>query len=184
MTTSTLILLVAAIVVAAIVVLWFGYTSRKRAQLQARFGAEYERTVRDVGDPRKADALLDARTKRVSRYTIRRLTPQEHQQFLSAWEQVQARFVDDPAGAVAEADILVADLMDTRGYPTTDFDHRAEDVSVDHPAVVSQYREAHDIAARHARSGVSTEDLRKAIVHYRALFDDLLDVREPVRKPA
>jgi hypothetical protein len=121
---------------------------------------------------------------RPSRSTIRALTPEEHQRFLGSWQQVQARFVDDPAGAVAEADILVADLMDTRGYPTADFDHRAEDVSVDHPAVVTHYRQAHDIAARHARGGVSTEDLRHAIVHYRALFDDLLDVREPVRKPA
>lgn len=183
MTNTTLILIV-AVVVAAIVVLWFGYASRKRAQLKARFGPEYDRTVRDVGNPRKAEALLDARAKRVSRYSIRPLSPEEHARFLAAWRQVQARFVDDPAGAVADADVLVADLMDTRGYPTSDFDHRAEDVSVDHPAVVAHYREAHHIAVRHARAGTSTEELRKAIVHYRALFDDLLDVQQPVRKPA
>ena len=183
MTNSTLILII-TVVIAAILVLWFGYMSRKRAQLKARFGPEYDRTVKDVGNPRKAEALLDARAKRVSRYSIRPLSPDEHQRFLAAWTDVQSRFVDDPAGAVADADVLVADLMEARGYPTSDFDHRAEDVSVDHPAVVPHYREAHEIAVRHARAGVATEDLRKAIVHYRALFDDLLDVRQPVRKPA
>ena len=181
MTNTTLILII-TVVIAAILVLWFGYMSSRRAQLKAHFGPEYDRTVKDVGNPRKAEALLDARAKRVSRYSIRSLSPEEHQRFLAAWTDVQARFVDDPAGAVA--DVLVADLMEARGYPTTDFDHRAEDVSVDHPAVVPHYREAHEIAVRHARAGVATEDLRQAIVHYRALFDDLLDVRQPVRKLA
>lgn len=183
MTTTTMIFIVVG-VLAAIAVLWYALTARKRAQLRAQFGPEYERTLKDVGNPRKAEALLDARARRVSRYAIRALTRDEHDRFLSAWQRVQARFVDDPAGAVAEADALVAELMATRGYPTSDFDRRAEDVSVDHPAVVDHYREAHAIAVRHAREGVSTENLRHAIVHYRALFDDLLDVREPVRKPA
>lgn len=182
--TNTALILIVVVVVAAIVVLWFGYASRKRAQLRARFGPEYDRTLKDVGDARKADALLDARAKRVSRYTIRPLSREEHERFLTAWERLQARFVDDPAGAVAEADVLVADLMDTRGYPMSDFDHRVEDVSVDHPEVVQHYREAHAIAVNHARGGTSTEELRKAIVHYRAIFDDLLDVHEPVRKRA
>ncbi|MGE5834140.1 MAG: hypothetical protein ACM4AI_06650 [Acidobacteriota bacterium] len=97
---------------------------------------------------------------------------------------MQSKFVDDPAAAVAEADALVGDLMHTRGYPLTDFERRVEDVSVDHAAVVNHYREAHAIAVRHARNEASTEDLRKAIVHYRALFEDLLDLREPIRKPA
>jgi hypothetical protein len=181
---STALILIVVVVVAAIVVLFVGYASRKRALLRARFGPEYDRTLKDVGTPRKADALLDARARRVSRYTIRPLTPEEHERFSTAWQRLQARFVDDPAGAVAEADVLVADLMDTRGYPTSDFDHRAEDVSVDHPDVVQHYREAHAIAVDHARGGTSTEELRKAIVHYRAIFDDLLDVQERVRKPA
>jgi hypothetical protein len=182
--TNTALILIVVVVVAAIVVLWFGYASRKRAQLRARFGPEYDRTLKDVGNPRKVDALLDARAKRVGRYMIRPLSAEEHDRFLTAWQRLQARFVDDPAGAVAEADVLVADLMDTRGYPTSDFDHRVEDVSVDHPDVVQHYREAHAIAVNHARGGTSTEELRKAIVHYRAIFDDLLDVREPVRKRA
>jgi FtsZ-interacting cell division protein ZipA len=181
---STALILIVVVVVAAIVVLFVGYASRKRALLRARFGPEYDRALKDVGTPRKADALLDARARRVSRYTIRPLTPEEHERFSTAWQRLQARFVDDPAGAVAEADVLVADLMDTRGYPTSDFDHRAEDVSVDHPDVVQHYREAHAIAVDHARGGTSTEELRKAIVHYRAIFDDLLDVQERVRKPA
>jgi hypothetical protein len=181
---STALILIVVVVVAAIVVLFVGFASRKRAQLREQFGPEYDHTLRDVGTPRKADALLDARAKRVSRYTIRPLTPEEYERFSTAWQRLQARFVDDPAGAVAEADVLVADLMDTRGYPTSDFDHRVEDVSVDHPDVVQHYREAHAIAVNHARGGTSTEELRKAIVHYRAIFDDLLDVRERVRKPA
>ena len=181
---NTTLFLIITVVIAAILVLWFGYMSRRRAQLKARFGPEYDRTVKDVGNPRKAEALLDERAKRVSRYSIRPLSPEEQQRFLAAWTDVQGRFVDDPAGAVTDADVLVADLMEARGYPTTDFDHRAEDVSVDHPAVVHQYREAHEVAVRHAHAGVATEDFRKALVHYRALFDDLLDVRQPVRKPA
>jgi hypothetical protein len=184
MTTTTMMLIVVVGLLAAIAVLWVAMAARRRAQLRERFGPEYERTVRDVGDPRKAEALLDARARRVSKYTIRPLSADEHNRFHSDWQRLQARFVDDPAGAVAEADVLVAELMATRGYPTSDFDRRAEDVSVDHPAVVNHYREAHAIAVRHAREGASTEELRNAIVHYRALFEDLLDVREPVRKPA
>jgi hypothetical protein len=181
MTTTTMILVV--VIILALVAVWL-YMTRRRAQLKARFGPEYEHAVRDAGSPLKAEAALDARAKRVSKYTIRPLTADESDHFRDAWHQVQGNFVDDPAAAVAEADVLVTDLMNTRGYPTSDFERRVEDVSVDHPSVVSHYRDAHAIAVRHARNGVSTEDLRKAIVHYRALFDDLLDLREPVRKPA
>jgi hypothetical protein len=97
---------------------------------------------------------------------------------------VQGRFVDDPAAAVAEADTLVADLMRTRGYPMSDFERRAEDLSVDHPQVVDHYRAAHDVAIRHEQGGVSTEELRQGLVHYRALFEDLLEVQEPERRRA
>ena len=180
--TTTTIILVVVIILALVAV--FIYMGSRRAHLKARFGPEYERAVRDAGSPLKAEAALDARTRRVSKYTIRPLTADESDHFRDAWHHVQGKFVDDPAAAVAEADVLVTDLMNTRGYPTTDFERRVEDVSVDHPSVVNHYRDAHAIAVRHARNGVSTEDLRKAIVHYRALFDDLLDLREPVRKPA
>jgi hypothetical protein len=102
--------------------------------------------------------------------------------FSTAWRQLQARFVDDPTGAVREADRLVTDLMATRGYPMTDFDRRAEDLSVDHPEVVNHYRAAHQIASAWDR--VTTEDLRQAVMHYRALFQDLLEVGGSQRRPA
>ena len=182
MTTTAMILVVVILILALVGLLV--YMGRRRVQLKARFGPEYERAVRDAGSPLKAEAALDARTRRVSKYTIRALTADESDHFRNAWHQVQGKFVDDPAATVAEADVLVTDLMNTRGYPTSDFEQRVEYVSVDHPSVVNHYRDAHAIAVRHARNGVSTEDLRKAIVHYRSLFDDLLDLREPVRKPA
>jgi hypothetical protein len=177
-------ILIAGVIVLLIVAVWPLYVTRRRAQLKARFGPEYERAVRDAGSPLRAEAVLDARARRVHKYTIRLLTPEESARFQDAWQHVQSKFVDDPAAAVAEADALVGDLMHTRGYPMTDFERRVEDVSVDHAAVVNHYREAHAIAVRHARNEASTEDLRKAIVHYRALFEDLLDLREPIRKPA
>jgi hypothetical protein len=120
----------------------------------------------------------------VGRYHIRPLTPDEGNRFTTAWRLLQARFVDDPAGAVNEADALVTDLMASRGYPMTDFERRAEDLSVDHAEVVSHYREAHRIATdqKDARRPASTEDLRQAVMHYRALFDDLLEVGSPGRR--
>jgi hypothetical protein len=181
MNTTSLILVIAAVLAVAVV---FAYFARRRAQLRARFGPEYDRAVDDVGSARRAEAQLEARAKRVTKYDIRPLRREESVQFSNRWRQVQSKFVDDPASAVAEADTLVTELMTARGYPMVDFDRRAEDLSVDHANVVHHYREAHAIAVRHARRGASTEDLRQAVVHYRALFDDLLHVREAERRPA
>ena len=125
------------------------------------------------------------RERRVDQLRIRTLTTEERARFEEAWRNDQARFVDDPAGAVTDADRLIADLMATRGYPVSDFDQRAADVSVHYPAVVENYRIAHDIAMRHERGKASTEDLRNAMVHYRALFGELLGVAwEPQRVQA
>jgi hypothetical protein len=181
MTTTTLIIIVIAIAVAAAVI---AYLVRRRATLKVQFGPEYERTVHDVGNTRRAEAVLEHRAKRVSKYEIRPLRPDESVQFTDRWRRVQSRFVDDPAGAVGEADTLVTALMNARGYPMSEFERRTEDLSVDHANVVHHYREAHAIATRHAEQGASTEELRQAVVHYRALFDDLLDVREPERRRA
>jgi hypothetical protein len=175
MNTTSLILVIAAVLAVAVV---FAYFARRRAQLRARFGPEYDRAVDDAGSARRAEA------KRVTKYDIRPLRREESVQFSNRWRHVQSKFVDDPASAVAEADTLVTELMTARGYPMVDFDRRAEDLSVDHANVVHHYREAHAIAVRHARRGASTEDLRQAVVHYRALFDDLLHVREAERRPA
>jgi hypothetical protein len=162
----------------------------RRAQsehLRDRFGPEYDRAVEARGDQAKAEADLAAREARVKKLDIRPLEPAERREFSARWEQVQARFVDDPARAVTFADALIGEVMHARGYPVSDFDQRAGDISVDHPIVVDHYRTAHDIAVRHSRGDASTEDLRQAMIHYRALFDNLVgaslhaveDVREP-----
>jgi hypothetical protein len=183
MSTTTLIVTIAVIAV-ALVLVWLVLNRRRHERLRTRFGPEYERTVHDAGDARRAESILEGREKRVSRYPIRTLSAEESQRFGQAWRLLQARFVDDPAAAVGEADALVTELMSARGYPMTEFERRAEDLSVDHPHVVQRYREAHGIAERHARLPASTEDLRQALVSYRALFAELLEVHEMQRRRA
>jgi len=168
--------LLALVLVAAIAVMIV--TNRRRANLRAKFGPEYGRTVEMTGSPRKAEAELQEREKRVAAFTIRPLSPQQADAFTDAWVRVQAQFVDDPQGAVSRADVLLTEVMEVRGYPIADFEQRSADLSVDHPEVVQNYRSAHEIAVRHARGEADTEDLRRAMIHYRALFDDL--VHEPV----
>jgi hypothetical protein len=175
MTTQTMVVLIA--VLAAIgVVVFFLLRQKRTAQLRRRFGPEYERVVHETGDTRKAEAQLQARQVRVERLHIRRLSEVDAARFTSAWRDVQTRFVDDPRQAIADADRLVGDVMQARGYPVGDFDERVADISVDHPAVVMNYRAARDIAQDHARGRASTEDLRQAMVHYRALFSELLEI--------
>jgi hypothetical protein len=182
---SNEMLIAVVVLVAAVVVAVGVYVSRQRHErLKARFGPEYERTVREAGNLRRAESILERRENRVKKYHIRPLSASEADDFGRRWHTVQERFVDDPSGAVIEADTVVTELMTTRGYPMGDFDRRADDLSVDHSLVVQNYRQAHGIAERHARSAVSTEELRQAVVAYRALFEDLLDVREPERRRA
>jgi len=164
------------LVAVAVVVIAFVLMQKRRSdELRGKFGPEYERLVRERGDPRHAESELSTRMERVKQLHIKPLAPEQRDRFAEAWRSDQARFVDDPKGAVVEADRLVADLMQVRGYPVGDFEQRAADVSVDHPHVVQNYRVAHDIAVREQRGEASTEDLRKAMVHYRALFEDLLE---------
>lgn len=176
MSNTQIILIVALIVIAAVVL----FLLQRHERLKKRFGPEYDRAVREKGALR-AESELEHRAKRVSRYHIHPLAPDESSRFSTAWRQLQSRFVDDPQGAVSEADGLVTDLMAQRGYPMAEFDQRAEDLSVDHPNVVTHYREAHLIASKSAGAprAVSTEDLRQAVVHYRALFEELLEVATP-----
>jgi hypothetical protein len=152
---------------------------RKRSQeLRTRYGPEYERTVNQVGDVRRAESELVKRQERVEHLDIRPLHADQRIGYLQQWRAVQARFVDDPKGACSEADRLVEDVMKMRGYPVSDFEQRAADLSVHHPRVVENYRAARDIALRHRRGQATTEDLRQAMVHYRGLFEDLLEDRE------
>lgn len=172
---DTEMLLLVLVVVLAAIAIWLWMRSRRTAALKDRFGAEYERTVHEVGDDRKAQAVLATREKRVASYTIKPLPDEMRGHFGETWRQVQAQFVDDPKYAVTRADDLLGEVMRARGYPVSDFDHRAEDLSVDHPGVVQNYRTAHDIALRHSDGKASTEDLRTAMIHYRTLFDDLVN---------
>jgi len=175
MTNTVLAIIIGLVLVVAVAGIW-AYMARRRAALRARFGPEYEHVVTAAGDARRAEADLAARAKRVSHYEIKPLTPDRSRFFTEAWRRVQAMFVDNPSAAVADADSLVTDLMTARGYPMSEFDRRVEDLSVDHASVVQHYREAHDIAERQARRAATTEDLRQAVIHYRALFEDLLEV--------
>jgi len=169
----------AAVVILIVAVLGVMYMRKRRsttADLRQRFGPEYERAVREHGSERKAEAKLADRERRVEKLTIRALDPSERERFVERWGSVQSRFVDSPKGAVAEADDLVSSLMKTRGYPVSDFDQRAADISVDHPRVVENYRSAHEIALRIGKNEATTEDLRTAMIHYRSLFEELVQV--------
>jgi hypothetical protein len=181
-------ILVGALIAAVIGVIAWSYSAqqkRKRSQrLQLRFGPEYARLVNELGDRNKAEAELAAREKRVERFNITALAPADAARFAQAWNELQLRFVDDPKAAVAQADRMVYEVMTKRGYPMADFEHRAADISVGYPGVVANYRAARAIALRDERGEASTEELRKAVVHYRALFQELLEVRSPAQQPA
>jgi FtsZ-interacting cell division protein ZipA len=170
------VIVVAVVVAIAAVVAWLMWQRQRSSRLRQRFGSEYEREVSRAGDVRSAEAELAAREKRVSRLQIHPLPPDEARRFAQAWRTIQTQFVDDPRGAVREADKVVGEVMLARGYPVGDFEQQVADISVDHPDVVINYRAARDIAEAHARGEASTEELRQAMVHYRALFRDLLDL--------
>ena len=168
-----IVILVVAVVLALAVVIAAAVTIRDRRsyRLRPRYGPEYDRTARDASDVRSAEA---------TRLHITPLTAEQARRFSDEWQQVQARFVDEPAGAVLQADRLIGDIMQARGYPVGDFEQRVEDISVDHPDIVMNYRAARAIIEEHARHPVSTEDMRQAMVHYRALFKDLIGVTTPI----
>ena len=179
---TTIVLVIVLALVAAGVVIWL--LQRQRSlRLRERFGPEYERTRAEVGDVRRTEAVLAAREKRVEKFHIRPLTPEEANRFGEVWRHVQTLFVDSPKGAIHEADQLVNEVMGARGYPMSDFEQRAADISVDHPAVVEHYRAARAIAVRNDGAEVNTEDLRQAVIHYRALFEDLLKETGHEMKP-
>jgi hypothetical protein len=174
--TTTFMFAILLIILVAGVIAWFVMQKQKSLTLRRRFGPEYDRAVAEYGSRVKAEAELTKRAKRVARLNIIPVTATEAARFSNAWASLQGRFVDDPKGAVAEADSLVRELMVKRGYPMGDFELRAADISVDHPSVVKNYGAAQVIAARNARGEADTEELRTAVIHYRILFDELLGV--------
>ena len=180
-----LVTLIVIVVVALVLLAVFMARRRRSEGLRERFGPEYERTMARAGDRRAAESELAEREHRRKEFTIVPLEPAALDRYQQEWRSTQARFVDDPPGATRDADLLVTRVMQERGYPVDDdFERQAADVSVDHPHVVQNYRVAHDIAVRQQRGEASTEDLRVAMVHYRALFDDLLDATEPEPREA
>lgn len=173
----TLIWILLLVALAAVVLIIVA--QRRTRTLHEKFGPEYDRTLKSMKDRGKAEADLNKRIERVEELRIIPLSAADRSRFEQSWQADQARFVDDPRSAVKEADRLVSELMQVRGYPMADFGQRASDVSVNHPQVVSDYRAAHDIAERDAKGQANTEELRKAMVHYRALFRELLVTDTP-----
>jgi len=177
------LMILSAVVIAVLIALaaWFTYRQRQSQHLKQRFGPEYGRVVDRLRSRTKAESELKARETRVERLRIVPLSPSDAERFAQEWKVLQGRFIDNPKGVLSEADQLVRELMRKRGYPMADFAHRAADVSVDHPTVVQHYRAAQEIALRDERGEADTEELRKGVVHYRALFQDLLEVSDDAR---
>lgn len=171
----TLIVVVAVVVVALLVVL---VRAQRSARLRKQFGPEYDRAIAESGSRGAAESELEERRLRRERLEIVALEPAARDRYLQEWRMVQARFVDSPGDAARAADLLISKVMRECGYPVEDFEQRAADVSVDHPQVVDDYRAAHAVAEASERSEATTEDLRQALVHYRSLFEDLLEVSE------
>ena len=178
MTPGAIIGVIIAIAVLGAIAWYFVTRQRRTEALREQYGPEYAQTVRQVGSERRAEDELIKRKERVEALDISPLSAGQRTHFTREWKRVQVMFVDDPGGAVSLADTLVEDVMKVRGYPVSDFDQRAADLSVHHARVVQNYRAARDIAERHRRRAATTEDLRKAMVYYRELFQDLLEDRE------
>jgi hypothetical protein len=179
---STMLITVIAAVIALLALVALAarfYRHRRSAALREHFGAEYERALAQHGDRVRAEEELMARRKRMRRLQIRPLSSSQRERFDGAWSEVQQRFIDDPAGAVLDAHTLVKQVLNARGYAVDDFEQCAADLSVEHAGAVDHYRAARETALASARGEASTEDLRQALVHFRALFGELLNEPQP-----
>lgn len=176
-----IIILIAVAIVVVLAIALLLIRQQRTAKLRRHFGAEYDRAVREGGTQRAESSLLE-REKRVEKFHLRELSAEERERFVTEWRVVQSHFVDDPEGAVSEAGILVDRLMQLRGYPMSDFEQRAANISVSHPLVVDNYRAAHQIALRHRQGQANTEDLRNAMIYYRSLFEEMLLTNPTIHK--
>jgi FtsZ-interacting cell division protein ZipA len=175
MDTWVWIVIAAIVVIVVLAVLWSALRAKRSGALKDTFGREYDRTVEQAGDRRAAERELRERQKEHDELELKALSAESRDRYVRRGQSTQTRFVDDPKGAVAEADTLVQEVMQERGYPTDDFERRVADISVDHPELVEKYRTAHGIAQASERNEASTEDLRHSVRHYRALFAELLE---------
>jgi len=176
LTTTQIALIVGLVVIVAAAIATLLYMRKRRtARLRTQFGGpEYNRAIKEGGNQRRAENKLEQRAERVENLHIRELSSADRARFTDSWRKVQGRFVDSPGGAVTEADQLLGDVMSLRGYPVSDFEQRAADISVDHPQVMENYRVAHGIAVRQHLGQASTEELRQSMIHYRTLFEELV----------
>jgi hypothetical protein len=185
---TTLLIILAGLAVIVILGLVLSLSRRRRRsdELRESFGPEYDRAVRETGNRDRAEAALEERRRRAREFKIRSLEPEERERFAQSWSTAQARFVDEPTQAVRVADALVTELLQTRGYPISAFPQRADDLSVSYPHIVERYRSARTIALANERGDATTEELRRAMVHYRALFEELLEREstEPMQRSA
>jgi FtsZ-interacting cell division protein ZipA len=175
MSTWVWIVIAVAVVIVVLAIVWSAMRAKRTRALQGTFGQEYDRTVDRAGGRRAAERELSDRQKQHEQLDIRPLSPESRDRYLQRWQATQSRFVDDPRGAVAQADTLVQEVMQERGYPTKDFERRVADISVDHPNLVEKYRTADGIARASERGEASTEEMRHSVRHYRALFSELLE---------
>ena len=174
MTATGIVLVILAAAIIGVLA-WYLVRERRSKRLRSRFGPEYEFALREFGSRPKAENELARRERRMEKISVRPLSHDDRDRFGERWHELQTRFVDDPPGSIQEADRLVCEVMKARGYPMSEFEHRAEDLSVDHPHVIRNYRAAHEIALREEKGQASTEDLRQGLVYYRDLFDELLE---------
>jgi hypothetical protein len=172
-TTSIIIVVLVLVIIGAILGMVFA-RRRRSEQLHTHFGPEYDRTVQTIGDEKKAQIELDERQKHVKALDIRPLSVSERERYLADWTAVQSKFVDEPGQAIVDADRLIIEVMQVRAYPVSDFEQRAADISVNYPALVSNYRAAREIAIKNEQHQANTEELRQAMIYYRSLFEELL----------
>lgn len=186
MDTTTAVVIAIVVVIGIVVAVGITiYMRRRRTHaLKSKFGPEYMRTVDESKSEREAEARLERREKRVRSYAIHPLAGEAHARFRNQWREVQAEFVDNPTASVTKADDLLGEVMRAKGYPVGDFEQQSADLSVDHPIVVQEYRAAHDVAIRQRHGEAGTEDLRQAMIHYRALFDELANDVAPDARAA
>jgi type II secretory pathway pseudopilin PulG len=171
-----LVLVVVAIFLAAALGIVFANRNKRSQKLRDKFGPEYDLTMKNVGDQRKAEETLAEREQRVTKLNIRDLKVSERDTYREEWQKIQADFVDNPSASVDEASRLITEVMIARGFPVSDFEQRAADLSVMYPNFVPNYRNAYDIALKNQRKETSTEELRQAMVNYHSMFEELLGI--------